>query len=259
MNDFDIYESGTPKYQRPADIYEAVQAMASGEEIGILSEMFPDVSWEGQDYYYTYHGGELEERWNETTDYGSKMWMMDIAAWQMDGGDANDWMYELLDNEDLSKRIGFKKIFVDIACRGMKSNYDAVVKVFYAELQELNRFDFSSNSSALKVALEENKYTVYKNPYGELCSAVYNKLNGMRLYSEKQLIAESRALCTAYDDFMFGLKTNQYLYNRQEEMYQKKVAQLQGQYENMVKALLASAQAQGVVLKLPETKLLKED
>ncbi|MCQ5130312.1 hypothetical protein NE562_11625 [Butyricicoccus faecihominis] len=257
MDNYDPYDSGIPKYQTAADIYEALQAVASGEEIGILSEMFGDVSWENQDYYYTDNGGKLEERWNDATDYGDKMWLMDVAAWQMTDDDANEWIYEALCNEELAKRIGFKKIFVDTACGGMKSLYDAVAKAFEAELQELNRFDFNSNSTALKNALMQNRCTVYVNPYGDLCSAVYKKLKGMRLEDERQLIVESRALCTAYDDFMFGLKSNQYLYNQQEAMYGCKVAQLQGQYDNMVKALLASAQAQGIILNLPEAKLLE--
>ena len=252
MGDFDIYDNGTPKYQTPADIYEAVLAMASGEEIGILSEMYADVSWDNQDYYYTEAGGKLEERWNELADYGDKMWLMAIAAWQMDGGDANNWIYELLYNDDLAKRIGFKKIFIDTACGGMKSQYDAVAEAFYEEMQELDRFDFSSNSAALKTALEQNGCTVYKNPYGDLCCAVYKKLNGMRLDTERQLIAESRAMLTAYDDFMFGLRSNQYLYTQQETMYQCKVAQLQTQYDAAKQRLLAMAQEQGLVIALPE-------
>ena len=257
MNSLDIYDNGTPKYQSPADIYDAIQPMAAGEEIGILSEMFSDVSWENQDYYYAEHGEKLKERWDKLTNYGDKMWQMDVAAWQMDGGDANDWMYELLYNDDLAKRIGFKKIFIDTACGGMKSQYDAVKEAFYEELQGLDRFDFYSNSAALKTALEQNGCTVYVNPYGDLCSAVYKKLSGLRLDAERQLIAESRAMLTAYDDFMFGLKSNQYLYNQQEVMYRCKAAQLQRQYEKVVKTLIATAQAQGVALELPEIKLLE--
>ena len=185
------------------------------------------------------------------------MWLMDIAAWQMDGGDANDWINEALYNDDLAKRIGFKKIFIDTACGGMKSQYDVIAETFEEELQELDRFDFCSNSAALKAALVENKCTVYVNPYSDLCGAVYKKLAGMRLDAERQLIAESRAMLTAYDDFMFGLKSNQYLYNQQEVMYRHKVAQLQAKYENAVKGLLAAAQVQGVELTLPQIKLLE--
>ena len=36
--------------------------MASGEEIGILSELFADVSWDNQDYYYTDNGEKLVEQ-----------------------------------------------------------------------------------------------------------------------------------------------------------------------------------------------------
>lgn len=254
----DIYDNGTPKYEHPQDIYDAVQAMANGEEIGIITEMFPDASWEGQDYYYTNKGAELQERWETMTEYGGKMWIMDIAVWQISGGDANEWMYQILCNEDLAKRIGWKKIFVDTALGGMKCYYDKVAEEFEYNLQELDRDGFFENSAALKAALESVGITVIRNPYGDLCDAIYKKLNGMKLEDEKQLIVESRAMLTAYDDFMFGLRSNQALYNRQESMYQKRVTQLKENYENAVRALLNEAQAQGVVLTLPDEKMKLE-
>lgn len=256
MIDGDIFDNGTPKYQSPTDIYDAIQAMASGEEIGILSEMFSDVSWENQDYYYTDNGNKLVERWEKTTDCGDKMWLMDVAAWQMDGGDANDWMYQILCNDDLAKRIRFKKIFVDTVLSGMTSKFEEVSGAFADELQELDYYDFQQNSAALKSAMESAGYRIIKNTYGDLCSAVYDKLKGLRLEDERQLISESRAMLTAYDDFMFGLKSNQYLYSQQETMYQRRVAELQAKYETAVKTLLATAQQQGVVLNLPGVKLL---
>lgn len=254
----DIFDNGTPKYQSPTDIYDAVQVMASGEEIGIISEMFADVSWENQDYYYTDNGGKLAERWDKATDDGDKMWLMDVAAWQMDGGDANDWMYQILCNDDLAKRIKFKKIFVDTVLSGMAGKFEDVSNAFADELCELDYYDFQQNSAALKSAMESAGYRVIKNTYGDLCNAIYDKLKGLRLEDERQLIADSRAMLTAYDDFMFGLKSNQYLYNQQETMYQRRVAELQSKYETTVKALLATAQAQGIVLKLPDAPLLIE-
>lgn len=254
----DIYDNGTPKYEHPQDIYDAVQAMANGEEIGIITEMFPDASWEGQDYYYTDKGFKLQERWEMMTEYGDKMWIMDIAAWQISGGDTNEWMYQILCNEDLAKRIGWKKIFVDTALGGMKCYYDKVAEEFEYNLQELERDGFFENSSALKAALESVGITVIRNPYSDLCDALYKKLSGMKLEDEKQLIVESRAMLTAYDDFMFGLRSNQALYNQQETLYQKRVAQLKENYENVVRALLNEAQAQGVVLTLPDEKMKLE-
>lgn len=253
----DIYDNGTPKYRSAQDIYDAVQAMASGEEIGIISDMFGDVSWENQDYYYTDNGGKLEERWNELSDRGYKLWLMDVAAWQIDGGDANDWILECLCNDDLAKRIGFKKIFVDTVLAGMGRKYEEVSEVLEEELRELNYFDFQKNSEALYTALRSSEISVYRNPYGDLCSGVYKKLKSLRLDAERRLIVESRALLTAYDDFMFGLRSNQYLYSQQETMYQHRVAELQAKYDTAVKALLAAAQEQGVVLQLPENMRLE--
>ena len=57
------------------------------------------------------------------TDYGNKMWLMDVAVWQLSEEDANDWIYEILCNDDLAKRISFKKLFVDNVLSGMSSHY----------------------------------------------------------------------------------------------------------------------------------------
>lgn len=129
-------------------------------------------------------------------------------------------------------------------------------EAFLEELQDLDRYDYYSNSQALLMALENKDYMPFKNPYSELCSVVYKKLKGLQLEKERQLIAESRALLTAYDDFMFGLKSNQYLYNQQEQMYNQRVAQLQANYDNAVKYVLMTAQKQGVALDLPEVKFI---
>ena len=256
MFDDDPFDNSTPKYSSAQDIYDALREMATGEEIGILSDMFADVSWEGQDYYYTDNGSKLVEQWNEIIDYGGdKMWLMDVAVWQLSNEDANDWIYQILCNDDLAKRIGFKKIFVDTVLGGMSNQYKAAADAFEEELQDLDRFDYYGNMKALGSALESIGYNIYNNPYSKLCSAVYDKLKGLRLDTERQLIVESRAMLTGYDDFMFGLRSNQALYTEQEKMYQNKVAQLQERYENAKRLLLSMAQEQGVVLQLPSTPL----
>lgn len=256
MSGHDIYDNGTPKYSCPTDIYDALHTMESGEEIGILSDIFPDVSWENQDYYYTDNGGKLVERWDEIIDYGDKMWLMDVAVFQLGDEDANEWIYQILCNDDLAKRIGFKKLFIDIVLGGIAGKYAAATEAFAEELRELDRFGFHENSEALFTALGATDYGVARKLYRDLCSAIYRKLKGLRLDSEKQLIVESRALLTAYDDFMFGLKSNQCLYAQQEQMYSQRVAQLQSKYDNAVNFLLMAAQAQGVALDLPETKFI---
>lgn len=257
MNNPDIYDNGKPKYQSATDIYDALRVVESGEEIGILSEMFGDVSWDGQDYYYIDNGYKLVEKWNAETQYGNKMWLMDVAVFQLGDDDISDWVYEALYNDDLAKRIGFKKIFVETVLGGSASRYKDVSESFYEELQELNRFGFWENAEALTTALGAINFDVARNLYNGLCSALYGKLKGLRLDSEKQLIVESRALLTSYDDFLFGLKSNQYLYNEQETMYQSRAAQLQAKYDNAMQGLLMAAQMQGVSLELPEMKLLE--
>lgn len=257
--DGDPFDNGTPKYSTATDIYDALQVMASGEEIGILADIFSDVSWEGQDYYYTDNAGKLVERWEKMTDYGDKMWLMDIAAWQLTDEDANDWIYQILCNDDLAKRIGFKKLFIDNVLSGMSHKYKEATEAFAEELQELDRFDFYKNSNVLCGVLTSLGWNVYTNPYSKLCSSVYDKLKGLRLDEERRLIVESRAMLTGYDDFMFGLRSNQALYATQEKMYQNKVAMLQEKYEAVKRMLLYMAQEQGVVLKLSDAPLLLED
>jgi len=149
MFDDDPFDNSTPKYSSAQDIYDALREMATGEEIGILSDMFADVSWEGQDYYYTDNGSKLVEQWNEIIDYGGdKMWLMDVAVWQLSNEDANDWIYQILCNDDLAKRIGFKKIFVDTVLGGMSNQYKAAADAFEEELQDLDRFDYYGNMTA---------------------------------------------------------------------------------------------------------------
>jgi hypothetical protein len=259
MFDVDPFDNGTPKYSSASDIYDALREMSTGEEIGILSEMFSDVSWEGQDYYYTDNGGKLVERWEKMTDYGDKMWLMDVAVWQLSDEDANEWIYQILCNDDLAKRMGFKKMFVDNVLDGMSNQYKAISEAFSEELQELDRNDFYANSKALSVVFPSIAWDVVRYRYGNLCTAVYNKLKGLKLDAERQLIVESRAMLTGYDDFMFGLRSNQALYTEQEKMYQNKVALLQKKYETAKQMLLSVAQEQGVVLQLPDAPLLIEN
>lgn len=257
--DGDPFDNGTPKYQSAMDIYDALHEMASGEEIGILSDMFADVSWEGQDYYYTDNGNKLVERWEKMTDYGNKMWLMDVAVWQLSDEDANDWIYQILCNDDLAKRIGFKRIFVDTVLGGMGNQYKEVSETFEDELHDLDRFDYYGNCKALRTAVPSAGWQTVINNYNSLCSAVYDKLRGLRLDTEKQLVAESRAMLTGYDDFMFGLRSNQALYEAQEKMYQNKVALLQKKYEAAKQILLSTARKQGIVIQLPDAPLLPAD
>lgn len=252
----DPYDNGTPKYNTPLEIYDALQEMANGEEINILGQMFTDISWEGQDYYYTDSASDLVEKWDRVTGYCDKMWLMDAAAWQLeDEMDVNNVLPQIVFNEDFGKRIGFRKIFIDTVLGGFSSKYKAVIGAFEDALYNLDRYDFVTNQNVLLTALSAAGCAVRISPYPELCSAVYDKLKGLRLDTEKQLIIESRAMLTSYDDFMFGLRSNQALYNQQKAIYEDRVAELQSKYDNAVKLLLAAAQEQGVVLRLPEVPL----
>ncbi len=132
-------------------------------------------------------------------------------------------------------------------------------EAYEEELHELDRDGYYNNCRALESVLPGTPWDVIRYRYSQLCAAVYNKLKGLRLDAEKQLIVESRAMLTGYDDFMFGLKANQALYQEQERLYQGKLAQLQNNYNAAVQQLLAMAQEQGVVLRLPDAPLLLAD
>lgn len=256
----DIFDSGTPKYSTATDIYDALCEMTKTEESGILGEMFADVSYEGQDYYYTDKGAALKERFEESCDYGDKMWLMELAAWQLGDDDVHDLVFEALNNPDMAKRLGFKKLFIDNMLSGDKSNYDEIADAYLYELRELNRFDFWDMVQAFDRVIEERdgqRPTV--PPYPNLARAVYRKAKGLQLHEERQLIAECRALLTSYDDFMLGLKMNQELYTALERQHNARMQALRAGYEDMVKQLLLAAQEQGVNFILPEaSKALKE-
>lgn len=256
MYDGDPFDNGTPKYNSATEIYDALRNMASGEEIGIMANMFADVSWEGQDYYYTDNADKLTVRWDEATNYGDRMWLMDVAVWQLSNEDVSDWIYEMLGNDDLAKRAGFKKVFIENVLNGIPSQYKEVSETFESELSELDRFDFFANTNALSAALPEVAYDSICCRYNKLCSTLYDKLKGLRLDAERQLVVESRAMLTGYDDFMFGLRSNQTLYEAQEKMYQNKAALLQQKYDAAVQKLLSIAREQGVMLQLPDAPLL---
>jgi hypothetical protein len=190
------------------------------------------------------------------TDYGNNMWLLDVAVWQLSDEDANEWMYQILCNDDLSKRIGFKKMFVETILSGDADQYRDASEAFENALSDLDRNDFYANSNALAAILPSVAWDVVRYRYGNLCSAVYIKLKGLRLDGERQLIVESRAMLTGYDDFMFGLRSNQALYSEQEKMYQNKMSLLQEKYEATMRRLLLMAQEQGIALQLPDIPLL---
>lgn len=258
----DPFETGIPKYATASSIYDALCELTQTEEMSILSEMFADVSWEGQDYYYTDKGYALKKKFEEMSgDYGNKMWLMDLAVFQIgqDNTEIHDIVFEALNNPELAKRIGFKKLFIDKMLRGDKSYYDEITEAYLAELGELNRFEHWEMIKAFNRVMQTRGTPLVVTPYPSFCHALYEKVSGLHLQKETQLIAECRALLTSYDDFMFGLRMNQALYTRLEQQYNAKVLQLQASYEEKVRQLLLIAEKQGVILAPTEAlKMLPE-
>jgi hypothetical protein len=243
----DPFETGTPKYSTANDIYEGLCALTHTEEMGILSQMFPDVSYEGQEYYYTDKGSELKEKFEEMYEYGEKMWLMDLAMWQIDQSEMHDFVYTALINSDLAKRINFKKLFVEYMLSGDKSDYDEITEEYLGELGELNRFDNWEMIKAWNRVMEARGKTLYVTPYPTFCYHLRERMSGLKLDKECQLIIECRSLLTSYDDFMIGLKMNQALYETQEKSYQHKVAALQEGFDQKLKLLMLAAERAGLI------------
>lgn len=99
-------------------------------------------------------------------------------------------------------------------------------------------------NDVLKETIGMNVYTF---PYDDLARSVYKKVDGLRLDDETRIVYELRALLTAYDDFLFGLKSNQYLYETQEQQYQLRLGDLKADYERKINTLLAIAEKAGLL------------
>ena len=68
---YDIYgEYGTPKYKTAQGIYDALRELEQNEGMSVLGEMFPDVSWDRQDYIYYDEGYRHKVRFDNMSDYG---------------------------------------------------------------------------------------------------------------------------------------------------------------------------------------------
>lgn len=255
----DPYDSGTPKYKTAQAIYDGLCELAQAEEVNILSEIFSNVSYDGQDYYYTDKGYDLKEKFDELSGYGEKMWIMDLAVFLIDEEEIHDFVYEALINPELAKRLDFKKLFIDTMLHGSKHLYDDIAEAYLLELQELNRFEYYEMIKAYKRAMQACGRELLVNPYPNFCSALYKKAKNLRITQETQLIVECRALLTSYDDFMLGLRMNQALYEAQERQYRQKESELKSAYNEKIKRLYVFAEENGIVLDAVEfVKLLAE-
>lgn len=251
----DPYECGTPKYSTAQDIYDALCEMVETEEMKILSEIGMDVSWESQTYYYTDKGNSLKDKFDKMSDYGDKLWLLDLAIIQMqclqdDFSDlsVNDLVYTALINADMAKFIGFKKLFVKQMLCGNNKIYVKISEDFACELGELDRFDNYDMIVAFNKVANANEIELHGvSPYPSFAYHLRDKVIGLRLTAGTRLIAECRAHLTAYDDFIFGLKVNQALHEEQERLYKQKVVALQAAYDNNLKQLFAIAERAGVL------------
>jgi len=258
----DPYDNGTPKYSTAQDIYDALCELVQTEEMGILMQMFPDVSTDNQGYYYTDIGYGLKERFDQLIDYGDKMWVMNLAVWQIDQAanerlpEIHDLVYDALINSDLARRIGFKKLFIDHMLRGFEAEYAEVAEEFASELGDLNRFDNMEMIKAFNRVMNARGESTIVTPYPTFCFYLREKLQNLRLQKEGQIIVECRALLTSYDDFMLGLRMNQTLYEQLEQQYRSKTLWLQESYEEKVRQLILIAENQGINLQLPGDAVL---
>lgn len=196
----------------------------------------------------TEKGNKLRETFDELTDYGDKMWLMDLAVMQIDKTEIHDLVYEALSNPDLAKRIGFKKLFIEHMLGGnaYKHDYDEIAEEYEAELRELNRFDEWEMSKAFDNVMDARGMQLRVRRYPYFARYLVEKVQGLKLTGEVALIAECRAHLTAYDDFIFGLRVNQALHERQEQTYKQQMAALQAAYDEKLKLLLLAAERVGL-------------
>ena len=262
----DIFDNGTPKYSTAHDIYEKLCDIYNNEEAGIISEMFPDVSYDNQDYYYTGKGTKLKEQFDAVSDYGEKMWLMDLAVSRLKAGedeypcldDLHDIVFQAANNEDLAKRIGFKQLFVQYMLFGNTKLYKKYLEEFEAELRELNRFGWHENFTAWQKVINANDFRTYHNGYREFSNELHKKILNLHLQNEMVVVAECQTFLNSYDDFIRGLTINQMLYKGLENSFNTKLAQLQASYNEQVNLLYIAAERQGLQINLSnDIKLLE--
>jgi hypothetical protein len=255
----DIFDSGTPKYSSANDIYEKLCEIANNEESVILGEMFPDVSYDNQDYYYADKGGQLQEKFEKLSAYGENMWLMDLADSKLRVSeedypcldDLHDIVFQALNNDNMAKRIGFKPLFIQYLLNGETKLYKKFAEEYEEELRELSRFGYYDNMRVWQKVINKNNFRTYFNGYQDFSSKLHSKILNLQLADEMSCIAECRAFCNSHDDFILGLQINQGLYNGLERQYNSKVAELKSSYDEAVRRLLMMAQSQGVNLELP--------
>jgi len=219
----DPYDNSIPKYSTAIHIYDSLYKMVKTEEMGILAEIGMDVSYDNQSYYYTDKGNELIQKFKKLSDYGDKMWLMNLAILQIDRSNIHDTVFEALNNDDLAKRIGFKKLFIEHMLQGDKTHYKEISEEYECELRELNCFDNWSMSKAFLSVMSERGKTLIATPYPNFIYYLNNKIWNLHLHEHTCLIAECRAHLTSYDDFMHGLQVNQSLYEVLERSFQSKL------------------------------------
>ena len=207
---YDIFDNGTPKYDRAEAIYEKLCEIYNNEEACILGEMFSDVSYDNQDYYYTDKGTKLKEQFDALSDFGNKMWIMDLAASKLLANendypslyDLHDIIFDAANNEDLAKRIGFKQIFIENMLFGETNLYKQYLEEFEGELRELNRFGWHENYTAWQKVINANDFRTYKNGYRDFSTKMHKKILGLQLEAEMTCVAECRSFLYSYDDFV---------------------------------------------------------
>lgn len=247
----DIFDNGTPKYKSPDRIYEGLCDLVQSEEISLLSDIFPDVSWERQGYYYQDNGDRLKAKFEEMMDYGEKMWLLEVATWQLDQDQIHDLVFLATCNSDFAKRIGLRKLFVEHMLRGDGTRYKEIIANYEGELRELNFFDNNGMVKAfVKVMKEYGRTFEYESPYPIFHRFIWqfcDKAKRLDVRNEAMLIAECRTFLTSYDDFIFGLRVNQALHENLEQAHGSRLVKLQSSYDLKVAQLLVIAEKYGLL------------
>jgi len=254
----DLYgEFGTPKYTTADSIYDALCVLAQSEEWEVLEQIGVDVSYDNQRNIYTDEGAKLKEKYESIAGWSEEhRWKIELAIYQLlideqeypcATPEIHDIVYEALINTDLAKRIGFRKLFIDKMLQGVSSGYEEIVEE-YAEIlrEEYNHFDYWAMRTAFSKLMNERGTPVTVDYYNNFCNYVHEKVMGCNLAAEKQLVIECRALLCSYDDFIYGLRANQALYESQEQRFRARMAELSAAYEKLFNELMQAAERQGI-------------
>jgi len=270
----DLYgEFGELKYQSMDSIVEGLQEIVQTlEERSILSEMFADVSYENEGYYYNDKARSLLDKiayekgcnsWDYEPNPLFELALLKMRMMKDEYGDRRwltkkerkDLAFLALHESDVAIKLGLHKLLAekyDLTPKEVKR----LMTEWHEAWHEASEFYGDFHLGIIRGFIEKLKpnYLIGRrlvHPY-EIFNILECKVTSCNIDPELlTTAAECQSFLFSYEDFIQGLRANQALYNYQQTQYNQKLAELQAAYAEQVKLLYNAAAAQGVVLELP--------